>query len=504
MSLTSRFKSALNYVILTSSVGILFGSLATSIAAEPLDRATTKSDESSEIKLLKQIEERVLPLPLVEGVARHESLSNYYWETNIALRYRLDEAIRAFTSRKPARYRAMTIVAGPAGVGKTFTKHGVYAQWIPRDEVWKLDVHELFEEMAKKGLAKLKPDLGDHGYIISRLLTLNEEGRKEFARQLNQHTRSFLVVDSLDEIHPDDYYFVLNTLEQLALRRDRDFIHVVVFGRPLAFWEYWRDRRSEGLPDGLRGYILNPPDFRTTGDLLVSSWNYDCWKHKLSRGNSESNCRPMTLPEYTKWCKCDFATSGEFADVRYQPNKCIRPEVRDELLKWSQRHRVALAVFRNLAGNSILRDMVAESVEQEREFNDREFMNEFFARWLMRDTKTGDRPSRLKTENLELYLKLLEAVAVKYVRENRVSRLGYFDVVDDDHVVVEHEGKMVSVPVRRLLNRSGLVTLDPLLPVAARYRFKPFWIHRHLVLMDQQREAGQLNNAPPNLVGRKK
>lgn len=475
-------------VLVSGAVMVLLSS-PDAFGSEAFERSKTKADESPDIALLQQIEERVLPLPLVEGVARHESISNYYWETNVALRYRFNEAIRAFTSGKPSRFRAMTIVAGPAGVGKTFTKRGVYGNWIPEDEVWKFDVREFFSAMAQQDLAEAKPDVHHHDRVISRLLSLKPKGREEFVRRLHEQAPAFLVADSLDEVHPDDYYFVLNSLEQLALHGEREFIHVVVFGRPLAFREYWRDRRSEGLPYGLRGYILNPPDFRTTGDLLVSSWNYGRWKYSLSRVGGDGKPRPMTLPEFQEWCDRDFTTAGDFDDITFKPNKSMRPEVRDELLRWLQQHRVVLAVLPNLAGNSILREMVAESVDQRRAFDEREFMSEFFARWLMRDTKSGDRPSRLKPEDLELYLKLLEAVASKYVQEHRVNRLGYFDVVDDDRVVVEHEGAVVSVLVRRLLNRSGLVTLDPLLPVAARYRFEPFWIHRQLLMMHYERGA---------------
>jgi hypothetical protein len=145
----------------------------------------------------------------------------------------------------------------------------------------------------------------------------------------------------------------------------------------------------------------------------------------------------------------------------------------------------------NLAGNSIVREIVEDHVFLGKQYSDQGFRDEFFARWLERDTRTGGRPSRSEPEFLELYVKLLEAVAAKYVDEHRINRLGYFDVVDDDQVVVEHNGKMFSVRVPRLLNRSGLVTLDPVLPVAHRYRFEPFWIHRHLLQMHYQRREMQ-------------
>jgi hypothetical protein len=385
----------------------------------------------------------------------------------------------------------MTVVAGSAGVGKTFVKRGVYRDWIPDQQVWKFDIREMFEEFADQGMAESKPDVHHGEQIISRLLSLSPQAREAFALELKRRAAAFVVVDSLDEVHPDDYYFVLDTLERFALKGDRDFIHVVVFGRPLAFRDYWRIRRTQGMPHGLQGFLLNPPDFRTTGDLLVSSWNYDCWKYRLSRQDFDGQPRSMTFSDFQHWCACDFSTAGEFADVSFEQNKSICPQVRDELRRWAQQHRPVVGVLGNLAGNSMLREIVEEYVDQGREFDEREFMNEFFAKWLERNTKSGDRPSRLKPEQLELYVKLLEAVAAKYVDEHRVDRLGYFDVVDDDRVVVDHADKTVSVPVRRLLNHSGVVTLDPILPVAQRYRFEPFWVHRLLLKMHQERQAGE-------------
>ena len=451
---------------------------------------TSESPEtspSSGITLLRQIEDRVLPLPLVPGVPRHESLPDYYWETNVALKYRLDEAVRAFNTGRPSPYRAMTVVAGSAGVGKTFVKASVYHDSIPEDQVWKFDIRELFAEMASQGLAVAQPDVHHRDQVISRLLSLTDEGREAFMQKLEQRSPAFVVVDSLDEVHPDDYLFVLNALERFALQGDRKFIHVVIFGRPLAFHDYWRIRQSEGLPHGLRAYVLNPPDFRTTGDLLVSSWNYDCWKYRLARQNSKGQTQSMTFPDFQRWCECDFVTTGEFADVKFDQNKSLCPSVRDELQRWAQQHRVVVAVLPNLAGNSIVREIVEAHVENERSFNEREFMDEFFASWLERNTKSGDRPSRLKPGLLELYVKLLEAVAAKYVDQHRVDRLGYFDVLEQDQVVVQHDGESVSVSVRSLLNHSGVVTLDPVLPVAQRYRFEPVWVHRLLLQMHHER-----------------
>ncbi len=260
---------------------------------------------------------------------------------------------------------------------------------------------------------------------------------------------------------------MLNELEKLA-RGDRQFIHVVAFGRPLAFRDYWQGRRSEGLPHGVEGYLLNPPEFRTTGDLLVSSWNYACWKHGLSRVGSDGQTQSMTFSDFQRWCEQEMVTTGDFANVTYNESWRLPLAAHQELRQWTMRHRVVLGVLPNLAGNSIVREIVDAHVAGRQSFDEREFMNEYFAKWLERNTESDDRPSRLKPVHLDLYDKLLEAVAAKYINEHRVNRLGYFDVIDDDRVVVEHHGEQVSVQVRNLLNRSGLVTLDPMLPVAQR------------------------------------
>ncbi len=453
-------------------------------------------DQSPAIKMLKQIEDRVLPLPLVDGDARNESLSDYYWDANRALKYQLDEAVRAFTSGKPTPFRALTVVAGSAGVGKTFVKRGVFGSEIPEEQVWKFDLRELFGEFANQGLAEWKPDVVYQDQVMNRLLALTPEGREEFARLLESKSPAFAVADSLDEIHPDDYSFVLDELEQFALRSDRQFIHVVVFGRPFAFREYWQERRTSGLPDGLRGFVLNPPDFRTTGDLCVSNWNHDSFKYGLSRVGSDGESRPIPFSDYQQWSNQNFPTTGEFSDFRFKESRCTQPDLRDELKRLTSQSRVVMGVFPNLAGNSILREIVEFNLDAKKSFNEREFMDEFFAKWLERDTATDNRPSRIQDEHLDIYLKLLEAVAAKYIDEDRVDRYGYFEVFEDDRVVVQHDDETVSVPASQLLNRSGLVTLDPAFPIAQRYRFEPLWIHRLLLQTHLEREMDRELQSP--------
>jgi len=83
-----------------------------------------------------------------------------------------------------------------------------------------------------------------------------------------------VVADSLDEIHPDDYLFVLEQLERISLAADQEFIHLVVFGRPFAFRDFWNNRETAKSQPTLNRFLLNKPELRTTGDLALSNWNY--------------------------------------------------------------------------------------------------------------------------------------------------------------------------------------------------------------------------------------
>ncbi len=457
------------------------------VAAQSATSAPGVRRGAGVIAKLQQIEAAVSPPRLVVGPARHGQISDYYCEANAELRDRFEQARQVFASGNGWPFHAMTLVAGSAGIGKTFIKRQVYND-VPAEQLWKFDIRELFEEFSEQGLAELKPDLQHGDRVFNRLLSLTPAGRKTFRELLESKATAFVVVDSLDEIHPDDYVFVLDQLEQLALYSNHDFIHLVVFGRPLAFQDYWQDRTGGSLRPGLRYFLLNKPEFRTTGDLTVSNWNYDCWKHSLRREHFDGS-HPMLFADYQRWCEAGFLAEGEFADVVFDQNAHMTPSARERLQRWSMEHPVVASVLPNLAANEMVRDLLVDCVERGEVFEERRFMNDFLATWLERDTRSDDRPSRLKPENFDLYLQFLEAIAVKYAAADRIDQLGYFDVTREDQVVIQEKGKPIAVPVRPVLNRSGLVTVDPRSPSSPRFRFEPFWFHRLLVQMHLERRT---------------
>jgi hypothetical protein len=231
----------------------------------------------------------------------------------------------------------------------------------------------------------------------------------------------------------------------------------------------------------VQSFLLNAPDFHTNGDLLVSNWNYDCWKYRLQRCATGAALKPMSLTDYQRWHEAGLVVAADFSDVQFEPNPEMRADARRQLEQRLSQDCTVLAVLPNLAGNSILRAIFAEAASENRRIDERAFMEEYFSRWLERDTKSSNRPSRMNPEHLDLYVRLLSAVAARYSSPQCVDRSGYFEVGAGETIEVKHRGATVSVPIQRLLNLSGFVTVDPIRPDSNRYRFEPFWTHRLLL-----------------------
>ena len=434
-----------------------------------------------------EIDKEVRPPTIQVGDGRYRTLPDYYWAANDELRERLDSVVAGHLKSNVAPVRGVTIVAGTAGVGKTFIKSGLFRDELDDGEVRKFDVRDWYVELHKMQLSEYAPDieLGDHA--IGHLLGLTPAGRREFKKRLLQIQEPFLVIDSLDEVHPKDYLFLMRTIHHSVMKDQSRVKHAIIFGRPLVFRDYWHQCCSGQGTAGLRCFVLNAPELRTTGDLMVSSWNYHCWKYKLGWNEESHQQKHLSLEDYQRWSDMGFRLDEEFSGLVFKENRSLETTVQETLMQWASERPSVAAVLPNLAGNSMVREIVEETVVAGESYDENRFRAEFFAKWLERDTLSGDRPSRLKPQDLELYVRLLEEVAFKYGKEVALSKEGYFEVRDKDHVNVLHRGEVVSVSVQRLLNRSGLVNLDTQRPGDARYRFEPFWFQGWLMQMRNDR-----------------
>ena len=439
---------------------------------------------------LLEIEKRVLPPCIVPGPWSQENLPDYYWATNAQLKSRFQEARKNYEVKKRDQpYQALTLVAGVAGLGKTFIKGEVFSKNYPAHHTYKFDIKELYADWRGQGKTHNKPDLFCGQVVVSSLLSVSRPKDNLLLDRLVKQNAKFYVIDSLDEIHPDDYLWALKQIEQFVFRSNRDFVHVVVIGRPFAFCDYWcRDRTRHANRDSTL-FMLSGPQFRTTGDLQISSWNYHCWRYKLSWKAADGHA-PSQMPfhAYTEWTRLGFDRSGMFQTVSYEPNHNVIPKVHEELTKWAREQPVAASMIGNLAGNSILREIVSDYAAAGRVFKQRDVMKAYLDAWLVRDSKSDNRPSQAKPEHLDLYLRLLEGVAVKYLEEDKIDEQGFFSVQNDDTIEVTHDQSRLTFSVKRILNRSGLIYSDPRQQAGCLYRFEPIWFHRLLVDIHNDRQ----------------
>lgn len=87
-------------------------------------------------------------------------------------------------------------------------------------------------------------------------------------------------------------------VEETVSDPKRKFVHVVIFGRGLAFRDYWSMHGERNTNKDIRLFLLHAPQLKTTGDLMVSSWSYHTWRYGLKWAPEGGEPETMPLREY--------------------------------------------------------------------------------------------------------------------------------------------------------------------------------------------------------------
>jgi hypothetical protein len=281
--------------------------------------------------------------------------------------------------------------------------------------------------------------------------------------------RVILIIDGIDEIHPESARSLLGRLEyHVNVRQKQDkngFLRVFVIGRPEGFADYHKVPRE---PPGKRLPIrLEPPDFRTTGDLETAVKSVVRYHNGLvaepqGEAKKRLDCQVRATLEnlekndFLRECAFNLAVLGELAKLSAVELNFFKPWG----LSAAEKDRLEAMIF--------------------------EFL-------LDRNRETHHRPLLMVRE----YERLFEDIAAKYSGE--VDTSGYFYVMPSDTVSVDVdvfvEGKIqrheATYRVVDVLNRSGVTVLDPVSLHVPRYRFYPSWLHRHLAERYQKRMRGR-------------
>jgi len=280
--------------------------------------------------------------------------------------------------------------------------------------------------------------------------------------------RLILLIDSIDEIHPESAKSLLVRIDDYIKHRGEEdkrpgsregFLRIFVIGRPEGFTGYYRI--TQGGVYKTRSVKLKKPDFQT-----------DCDREEAA----ESVAQFVLGDEKGEWS----SKTNSMASIA---------------ITFISTHEWLKDSFDNLM---LLNDLVKISNDYKEKTgsaiggNDFELKEIFFQSLLGRARASHNRPSWQSQK----YVELLEKIAAMYCGK-RVE--GYFVVTPSDSVEIEvtvdgHRHK-VSYLVESVLNRSGVAELDSEYLYTPRYRFHPAWVHDHLVTrereMDKRRNKAQ-------------
>jgi hypothetical protein len=353
------------------------------------------------------------------------------------------------------------------GVDDTFVLENVY--WIKLDELRNnfgvrstmLDDLKNDDGFPRPGFGTLPAfDYDDHAAPGVEFLVKAFNPRLR-NRKLDQ---CILLIDSIDEIHPDSAKSLLTRLDDYIKERQeedgrlgkRGFLRIFVIGRPEGFTEYYRIPRG-GVPK--RAPVrLSEPCFHSYDDLV---------------------CAARSVVQFNMFGGWDDPADEH--DIKNMTKKAI---------EFATEHPWLQESFCNLSGlgdlirfSNVYTGCVTPPCSLKDEYELKEI---FFESLLARERDIHNRPTSRSQE----YILLLEEIACRFARCHQIDSNGYFMVTPNDfveiNVKVDKHVQCVSYLAEAVLNRSGLVDLDSL-DRFPRYRFYPTWVREHLLERHQRR-----------------
>jgi hypothetical protein len=414
------------------------------------------------ISYLCEIEES-LTTEIAESPAIGNDLLSYFQVGNPDLFEHIDDIEQIYLDGQ--EHRGITYVWGPPGVGKSFITRDRLGQRFPGDtclvkigDLFSVDSEKLsFEVSSTSDLTTLDGQMAFD--LLPAVAEVNDFELDSMiaaadCRQ-NDQLVPLIIFDDLDEVSKETSNEILRSIDRFMLdieESEETYIHVFVFGRPEGFAPWFEDpRRNGGVMTLLRVFALGGPYVTTTGDLeILADEEFSFILGSETWEGMKGNGTAAELVE-------DYVT--------YIANQPILPYS-----------------VRSLSVAVMIMDR-ASAIPDDSEATLKAFL---FEELLQRAASTHGRP--LSTD--DQYLRILEEIAVKYgSEESQLNENGFFRVGATDTVpVTDESGQQVGeVLVRDVLDHSGIAFLEPASFSTPRYSFYPFWVHSHLVELNNQR-----------------
>lgn len=406
----------------------------------------------SEAKLQKfNTASSIVSCTINTGTARFSSVMEYYEEANGELLSRLKE----ITSLP----RSITYIGAEAGYGKSWIGILLIKKVIQdSSEIFVFDIKKKFVNesprvLRARGIDKsMKPELvltnNDSGAQIelNKLPTFSDSQDFDqfcvlFGRGIS---KKYIVIDGLDEIHPDKVTQLLNELESSNKYLNKHFL-ILARGESFLTSRINPPDPSENIRL-LKG--LSPIKIENTGDLAIRA---DNWISYYPKNNSVA---PLTKPDSLKVQKSLVSLIQKFPFL-------------------------AQSLTNGANGADLVRYIIESPDSRIEDISEAEIMDELKDGVLKRNSLTHNRPNS-RGNNTELYLNILAKIAGHYSSEIDEND-GFFRVSSTDVLNVDYQDNSFRFNPVSVLNLSGLISIEPLNSTYSRYRFQPFWLHGYLI-----------------------
>lgn len=364
--------------------------------------------------------------------------------------------------RDGVAHRGVSYVYGAPGVGKSFLVRNHLLGAFPGEASCVVKLGDVFgggtEQLGVQVTARPDVTSRDGQVRIGSLPAVAEPGDFRLGSMLaasgceqNGVLRSLVVIDDIDEIHPDSARLILRSVDKLVLDRAQSssgFLHVIVVGGADGFAPWYRDpKRHGGIAGFLSAFEFRGPVYSTTGDMHVLAANL--LRFQMGKEGWDQ-----------------FVREGAAASLI------------EQYVRYVRRHPFLSYSIRSLAIATMISTR-ASTTPDDTEFELKEFVLDELLR---RSSSVHGRPD----PGDDAYRRMLEEVATGYA--DRLDDDGFFVVGLDDQVpITTAGGNTAELPVREVLDRSGIAVTVPGSHSTARYRFAPIWVQSHLIELANQR-----------------
>jgi hypothetical protein len=340
----------------------------------------------------------------------------------------------------------LILISASAGAGKSAVAH--YLADVG-NSVALIDLSQLrynSDENKINPMTQLMTDLEIGDVEVSKMADLRpEEKAKGFIPLLTKiagkdvKNKTSIIIDGLDEVHPYSSTHILGLARQYIDKKPQQ--NIIFFGRGEAF----------------RGYID---------------------KYKDNAIHEAIYIKPLYLnePELLRWYIAEFLA---YPYLEKEPDYIPNPKEVDEKFRQvsnlvNQNPELRHFLQTTEPANILLRNLRYGN-DSPQKVSELEFLD-----FIKRNRKTHNRPSPEKSEAWSLYEKALIQATRRLNPEKRPDGTFTAIVKPSERINVLYEDQCLSVELSQVLNRSGVVSLNPFNQNQLEYTFQPITIQKFI------------------------